>query len=797
MPQAAPASTTPIFRRFADAGTMLLVALACVALLIYIAYGTTKRTYEQMLVEKTLAQSELVRSPMETYLRPGLPLRQYTGFNQLANQMVEGDSTLVSMIVEASDGELVLSAGDAKMRTLPPSNDVALANGTLRHSDGILQVMLPLRNKFEQVGNLVVSMDRTEVDRRLDAKFRIPYIVALIASLSFAVVVFMRSASTAPQSSKPIAVAFTGAFLAVAATVVFTMVQVFTDGAQSKGRALIDSLGQRLDDIPQYGLQFDQLDGLDQILNDYRTFNPEIRSIGLMINGRIAVHTDRSRVGSYWQSRGGDAEYTANLTPPNHPRAALVTLSVPKSYVAWQVARSVKNYAALFVASALFAFLFLQLAQAMQRAQTDRRAGSTDWRATLALDLVKPVFFLAVFVDNLSYAFLPQVISELAQGSGDSSASIALPFTAYYLCFALALIPAGHYGQIIGTRHIVLGGLGLIAMGLSLMANVTSLEMAVVARALTGLGQGILFIGVQSYILAKSQREGRTRANGIIVLGFQGGMISGMAIGSLLVGEIGATGVFAAGALIAVAAIGYSLFLLPKDTPNPNPDADAASKVGWAQTAQLLRDPKFMQIILLIGIPAKAVLTGVVLFAMPLLLHAMGFAKEDIGQITMVYAGCVIVSSAIASHVADRHFPSRNLLVMGAFLTSAGLLVISFAGDVVSGEGNGRLWSVSLLVLGSAVIGLAHGLINAPVVTHITETAIANRVGQSQTAAAYRLLERAGHMIGPVIVGQLFLTFGTTPVVFAWLGAAFAIFAAAFHFINPAEHNRRQPEEFA
>ncbi len=795
MPQAAPASRNPVSRRLVDAGTMLMVALACVALLIYIAFGTTKRTYEQMLVEKTLAQSELVRSPLETYLRPGLPLRQYTGFNQLANPMVDGDRTLVSMIVEASDGELVLSAGDAKTRTLPPASDTPLANGVLRQSDAILQVIIPLRNKFEQVGTLVVSMDRVEIDRRLDAKFRLPYIIALLASLAFGVVVFWRSSSTVPQSSKPIALAFTATFVAVAATVVFTMVQVFTDGAQSKGRALVDSLGQRLDDIPQYGLQFDQIDGLDQVLNDYRTFNPEIRSVGLTVNGRIAVHTDRSRVGSYWQTRAGDAEYTANVTPPNHPRAALVILAVPKSYVAWQVARSVKNYAALFVASALFAFLFLQLAQAMQRAQTGWRTGSADWRAPLALDLVKPVFFLAVFVDNLSYAFLPQVIAELAQRGGDGSVSIALPFTAYYLCFALALIPAGHFGQIIGTRQLVLSGLGLIAAGLSLMTSVSSLEMAVVARALTGLGQGILFIGVQTYILARSQRDSRTKANGIIVYGFQGGMISGMAIGSLLAGEIGASGVFAAGAMIAVAAIGYSLFLLPKDTPNT--DVEAGSKVKWAQTAQLLRDPKFMQIILLIGIPAKAVLTGVVLFAMPLLLHAMGFAKEDIGQITMVYAGSVIVSSAIAGHIADRHFSSRKLLVVGAFLTAAGLLVISFADGQIGGDNSGLLRNVGLLVIGSAIIGLAHGLINAPVVTHITETAIADAVGQGQTAAAYRLLERAGHMIGPVIVGQLFIAFGTTPVAFAWLGVAFAILAAAFHLFEPAERDRRPSEEFA
>ena len=84
-----------------------------------------------------------------------------------------------------------------------------------------------------------------------------------------------------------------------------------------------------------------------------------------------------------------------------------------------------------------------------------------------------------------------------------------------------------------------------------------------------------------------------------------------------------------------------------------------------------------MQIILLIGIPAKAILTGVILFAMPLLLHATGFAKEDIGQITMIYAACVIISSMIAGHLADRMHASRKLLVWGGLLILAGIYLSS------------------------------------------------------------------------------------------------------------------------
>ena len=793
-----------IGRRLVDASTMFLVAILCVMLLIYIAYGTTKRTYEQLLVEKSVAQAELVRSPMETYLRPGLPLRQFTGFNQLTNSMIESDRTLVSMIVELTDGELVFSAGDAKTRTLAPATATSGiskdGNTEVRKSEQVMQVILPLRNKFERVGSLVVTMDRTEIDRHIVREFRINLLVALVACLTFGLVVFRSSGDAASTSRKSVAIAFSGCFLAVAVAVVATMISLFTAGAESEGRALVDSLGQRFDDIPQYGLQFDQIDGVDEILDTYRQLNPEISSIGITINGRVTFHTDRTRIGTYWSKNAVDSEYRAALTPPNHPRAAQVILAVPKTYVFWQVARNVKNYAALFVASALFAFLFLQLAQSIRSAHNSTRATDTDWRSTVALDLVKPIFFLAVFVDHLSYAFLPQFISDLASANGENTNAIAWPFTAYYLCFALALIPAGHFSQKIGSRNLVISGLTLISFGLLAMTMVTTLSGAVLIRALTGLGQGILFIGVQTYILAKAQREHRTKANGIIVHGYQGGMISGMAIGSLLVGEVGPLGVFGIAAVVAAFGIAFTLALIPADPAGQKSETETSgpSKVVWIELTKLLRDPQFMQIILMIGIPAKAVLTGVILFAMPLLLHVNGFAKEDIGQITMIYAACVIISSMIAGHLADRTHSSRNLLVWGGLLTALGLFVIALCGhDLVTQSPNALLFKTTLFVAGSAMIGWAHGLINAPIVTHITDTAIAARVGEGQTAATYRLLERGGHMLGPIIVGQLFLVFGTSAIVLGWIGVFMAALALGFHFINPTETKSGRNEEFA
>src|SRR3954453_9285359 len=73
----------------------------------------------------------------------------------------------------------------------------------------------------------------------------------------------------------------------------------------------------------------------------------------------------------------------------------------------------------------------------------------------------------------------------------------------------------------------------------------------------------MLFIGVQSYILAVASPQKKTQAAAIIVFGFQGGMISGMAIGSLLVSYLHPQGVFELSAAIGLATALYPILLVP------------------------------------------------------------------------------------------------------------------------------------------------------------------------------------------------------------------------------------------
>src|SRR6266852_1687349 len=87
-------------RRLLDGFTMSIVTALSLLLLLYVSYGDSKRTYEQIHIEKMIANGLIVQTSVEKFLRDGLPLRQYAGFATLAGPMVEGEDLDVIAIYD-------------------------------------------------------------------------------------------------------------------------------------------------------------------------------------------------------------------------------------------------------------------------------------------------------------------------------------------------------------------------------------------------------------------------------------------------------------------------------------------------------------------------------------------------------------------------------------------------------------------------------------------------------------------------------------------------------------------------
>ncbi len=778
--------------RISDAFTMFIVSGLSLLLLMYVAFGEGQRTYQQFHLEKLVAQGRVIQSAINNFLRPGLPLRQYVGFTTRAGTILSSDPSIASIVVYDAAGAEVFAVGESAIPLLPESDSISSqASGTAdtRMSDQFVQAVLPLRNRYEIVGQLAVTMPRALVADRVQKNFEPLLVVAGVLSAAFGIAVAAFRPALRGRRMPWLQVGYGLTFLLMACFVILTLINLYSEGAQAKTKALADSLGQRLTDIVGFNLNIEEIRGLDKIFGDYRKLNPDISAAGLTVNGVVSIHTDRSKVGRPWVNDKRDYQYTVDITPSDSIRRIEVAVALPVNIVLRQIVRSVKNFAALFVASAFIAGLFLQMAGSVQRYHEgmdfdDEEEDVERYKGEAALSFVKPLFFVAVFVEHLMYSFLPQFVHDVVGQWGLSSGYVSAPFMAYYLFFALALVPAGHYAQQFSPRPLIYGGLILAAAGIALLLMPVDFFVLVLARSLAGIGQGMLFIGVQSYILMTASPDRKTQGASIIVFGFQGGMISGMAIGSLLVTYLGSDGVFTLAAGVAFGLALYTLVLVPaiqsKDSSNLR--LGIPLKQLGLSMLQVIRNLDFVKTMLLIGIPAKAVLTGVVIFALPLLLAKKSFPQEDIGQIIMVYAAGVILASGYVSRLVDRVGQTHSVLFWGAAISGIGLMLVGMIDwTPIAMAPNSSTLVTIVLITGIAIVGIAHGFINAPVVTHIAESELAGRIGESAATATYRFLERVGHIAGPIVVGQLFLWYGQEAEILGWIGAY--IFVAGLIFI--------------
>ena len=395
----------------------------------------------------------------------------------------------------------------------------------------------------------------------------------------------------------------------------------------------------------------------------------------------------------------------------------------------------------------------------------------------------------------MTYSFLPQFVDRLLMDQGISSNFLSAPFLAYYLCFALTLIPSGHYVQVVGARRLIYLGMALAAVSLLSLAFVNDLVSVVLARVAAGIGQGALFIGVQCYVLAKASPGKKTQGAAIIVFGFQGGMISGVAIGSLLVVYLGPQGIFTLAGMIAGAAVIYTICLLPTVSTQAYIEHRIGANLGrlGRDLGRVLRNSDFIRTIALVGIPAKAVMTGIIIFALPLLLTYQGYAQEDLGQIIMLYAVGVLLANTYISRLVDRIGKTEGILCWGSVISGMGLVMIGISGwEGFADSPSGRIAANVIVISGVTIVGLAHGFINAPVITRVANSKLAAEIGANSATASYRFLERLGHMAGPIVVGQLFLFAGQDAIVVTWLGCLIVFFGIVFIlFSTPADPTQR------
>jgi predicted MFS family arabinose efflux permease len=381
--------------------------------------------------------------------------------------------------------------------------------------------------------------------------------------------------------------------------------------------------------------------------------------------------------------------------------------------------------------------------------------------------------FLFVLAEELSRPFLPLYIRgfEATGGVIDGALQIAVPLSAFMLFMALAGPVASGWSDRVGRRRTFLTGALISTIGLAGTALAVGFADLVLWRSLSGVGYALTFVACQGHVLDQTSESDRTRGLSVFVGGIMAADICGPAIGGILADRIGYSNTLLVAAGVAVFAGALAVKLM-EDRPRA---AGATTDVGamLAGLRAYLKNRRLLALTALAAVPAKMMLTGFLFFLAPLILTDLGAKDGEIGRLAMIYGVSAMLLMPLFASLCDRFQGHGAMIGVGAILTGCGLIPMLFGASTL-------LVAIAILALG---VGQAMSVsAQTALVTIIGREEIA-RHGPGPVMGAFRLLERIGAALGPLVAGQLAQMYGFvgSATVFGYAGVVTGVaFSALF-----------------
>jgi MFS family permease len=287
------------------------------------------------------------------------------------------------------------------------------------------------------------------------------------------------------------------------------------------------------------------------------------------------------------------------------------------------------------------------------------------------------------------------VAQQLAHRYGVGLATVGLFTTALFLTHLIMQIPGGRTSDRFGARRTGLIGLALIAVfsAAAMAAPVTGL--AIVMRALAGVGTGLGFIAGSAYVRAIG---GSPAVQGLFGgVGLAGGGLA-LAIVPQVESWIGWRAPFASAVIVAL--IGVALLgIAPADEIRPRPAREEGLGAG------VLRDARLYRLAVLYGTSLGLSIT-VGNWVVTLLDRHGGLGQGAAGAIGSLTLALGITTRPLGGWILRRH-PASTRLVVGVSLGAgaAGTVLLAVAR------------SPGLAAVGAALVGIGAGIPFAPAFT--------------------------------------------------------------------------------
>jgi EmrB/QacA subfamily drug resistance transporter len=152
---------------------------------------------------------------------------------------------------------------------------------------------------------------------------------------------------------------------------------------------------------------------------------------------------------------------------------------------------------------------------------------------------------------------VPTIVGELGGFS-----RIAWVATAYLLTFAIGTLLSGRIGDMLGRKPLYLAAASVFLAGSAWSGLSTTMAEFIVARALQGLGAGMMATTILAIVADVVPPESRARYQGLLAAVMPVSMIAGPALGGVITDHLGWRWIFLLNLPLIAVSIGVGAFVL-------------------------------------------------------------------------------------------------------------------------------------------------------------------------------------------------------------------------------------------
>lgn len=798
----------------------LVVLLLSQGLIGLLSMSALQRQINDNTASRIALLAESTASQINTGMSMGKPLAQYFGLERILAQISGQMPDLLGAGVVLVNGQILSALGEtpdisgllaAMNNPGQDHQDVrTLGHGVYSSTTENITVAVPLADKDKLIGAVFLSVHPQTLQQdsllsnNIKALAAITAGAALLLALLFRLLVPRHQLAVAGKLRilLPLVILLLAQILYTAHTV-YSFRAGWLHLTLANTRMLAHGLQQDLNRVLSYGIRPDQLRDVEQPMARLMASFPFISEIRLLDPGGRVI----KRANAAGALDPADAPPLADTdtldldlhADPEQKPSASLQIILDTSQIAAGVRARILDAATVAAAAIVVAIeLLMLLGLLMDRAFAPRKI-SPGQACTMPDDpsrtgmVARPVMFGFLLAMAMPLSFLPlHARSLISPGTGGQSVALlmALPIAAEMACGLLTALLTGRIADRHNWSRPVLAGLVLAMAGNLACGMAASLESFILARGIVGLGYGLSWMGIQSFVVARSPVAYLGTSMSQLIAGLFAGHLAGAAVGAMLMQQLDASVVFYIGAFMLLLPLaGVFKLLWPyRHMPQENggisnslrPDGDlpASSRAATGSrpaTRSLLFSRDYGLLLLTSIIPFSIAQVGLLSYALPLYLEAHGSDTATVGRILMLYGAFMIYIGPFAGRMADRSRQKKYWIVAGGLTGSLGLAGMYFIGGV-----SAAIMAVLLLALGSCLAGGAQ-------TAYMLSLDHVRAYGAGAATSIMRAADKFGQMLGPLALGSLFTSAGITAGL-AGTGAFYLFATCVFMVFAPARN---------